>query len=56
MSLLHTPVGSEYVPGTNTIVLSPKYATPELVAVADKLILYRLERPRQVGGLQGDLK
>ncbi|MFF5182099.1 hypothetical protein ACFY2Q_29165 [Micromonospora sp. NPDC000316] len=40
--LLHTPVGSEYVPGTNTIVLSPKYATPELVAVADKLILYRL--------------
>ncbi|MEU8129036.1 hypothetical protein AB0B68_17625 [Micromonospora sp. NPDC049049] len=42
VGLLHTPVGSDHVPGTNTIVLSPKYAAPELVAVADKLILYRL--------------
>lgn len=42
VGLLHTPVGSDHVPGTNTIVLSPKYAEPELVAVADKLILYRL--------------
>ncbi|MET8043418.1 hypothetical protein ABZU25_21455 [Micromonospora sp. NPDC005215] len=42
VGLLHTPVGSDHLPDINTIVLSPKYATPELVAVADKLILYRL--------------
>ncbi|WP_433124821.1 hypothetical protein ACQPWW_20705 [Micromonospora sp. CA-240977] len=42
VGLLHTPVGSDHLPGINTIVLSPKYAAPEFVAVADKLILYRL--------------
>lgn len=42
VALLDRPVGSDYLPATNTIVLSTKYATPELATVADKLILYRL--------------
>lgn len=42
VALLDRPVGSDHLPATNTIVLSPKYATPGLATVADKLILYRL--------------
>ncbi|MEH0971284.1 hypothetical protein V6U77_09150 [Micromonospora sp. CPCC 205546] len=42
VALLDTPVGSDHLPATNTIVLSSKYATPGLATVADKLILYRL--------------
>ncbi|WCN79640.1 hypothetical protein [Micromonospora sp. LH3U1] len=42
VALLESPVGSDYLPAINTIVLSTKYATPDLATVADKLILYRL--------------
>ncbi|GAB2921536.1 hypothetical protein GCM10027280_05870 [Micromonospora polyrhachis] len=42
VALLDSPVGSDYLPATNTIVLSTKYAMPELATVADRLILYRL--------------
>ncbi|MFG1892342.1 hypothetical protein ACGFIR_31350 [Micromonospora sp. NPDC049051] len=41
VTLLDTPVGSDYLPTMNTIVLSTKYAAPGLASVADKLILYR---------------
>lgn len=42
VALLDTPVGSDHLPATNTICLSPKYAAPGLDTVANKLILYRL--------------
>ncbi|MFF0122323.1 hypothetical protein ACWD8I_25945 [Micromonospora arida] len=42
VALLDTPVGSDHLLETNTIVLSTKYAEPGLATVADKLILYRL--------------
>ncbi|MEU5548708.1 hypothetical protein ABZ738_02965 [Micromonospora sp. NPDC047793] len=42
VGLLDTPVGSDYLPVANMIVLSVTYAGPALGAIADKLILYRL--------------
>ncbi|MFI7077875.1 hypothetical protein ACIBO1_11355 [Micromonospora sp. NPDC049903] len=42
VGLLDTPVGSDYLPAANMIVLSAKYAGPALGVIADKLILYRL--------------
>ncbi|MFV2115785.1 hypothetical protein ACFHW0_26085 [Micromonospora sp. LOL_025] len=42
VALLDSPVGSDHLAATNTIVLSRKYAAPGLAAVADRLILYRL--------------
>ncbi|PZF83978.1 hypothetical protein [Micromonospora endophytica] len=42
VALLDTPIGSDYLPAANLIVLSGKYAAPASDALADKLILYRL--------------
>jgi hypothetical protein len=42
VALFDTPVGSDYLAATNTIVVSTKYATPRFAAIADRLILYRL--------------
>ncbi|WP_433385891.1 hypothetical protein [Micromonospora sp. KLBMP9576] len=42
VAILDSPVGSDYLPATNTIVLSTKYTTSALASIADKLILYRL--------------
>ncbi|WP_431727779.1 hypothetical protein [Verrucosispora sp. TAA-831] len=42
VGLLDTPVGSDYLPAANMIVLSATYAGPTLGVIAGKLILYRL--------------
>ncbi|WP_326552362.1 hypothetical protein [Micromonospora sp. NBC_01813] len=42
VAILDTPVGSDYQPTGNMIVLSTKYAAQSMGSIADKLILYRL--------------